>query len=194
MKEVLRDVIRLSPRNAGEGWESAIDRLGAFESRIADRAVLVGDLDDTSDQTCPTPSMKPVSGVLIHACALATLNRGMVFRISDTLSLATALWGLLLVLAAILGLRLLYTRSRLLQQWPFQYVEILAFAAMSVAAFLVFGWNARVRGVAWPHVLWLCGALFIHPFVSEPLFRAAVGMPRALRAAAPSFAGRARGV
>ena len=51
-----------------------------------------------------------------------------------------------------------------------------------------------MRGVAWPHVLWLCGALFIHPFVSEPLFRAAVGMPRALRAAVPSLAGRARGV
>ena len=57
LKEVRRDVIVLSPRNAGEGWESAIDGLGAFESRIADRAVLVGDLENTSDQTCPTPSM-----------------------------------------------------------------------------------------------------------------------------------------
>jgi CHASE2 domain-containing sensor protein len=190
---VRRDVITLRPGSGGEGWEGAIGSLAAFESKIGERAVLIGDLDDTTDQTCPTPSMRPVSGVLIHACALATLNRGMVFRISDTLSWGTVLWGLLLVLAVIVGVRLLYSRSRRLQQWPFQYIEILSFAAMSAGAFLVFGWHASARGVAWPHVLWLCGALFLHPFVSEPLFRAAVGMPRALRAAAPSRAGRAKG-
>jgi hypothetical protein len=194
LREVRRDMIRLSPRSAGEGWETAIDGLGAFESRITDRAVLIGDLEDTSDQTCPTPSMQPVSGVLIHACALATLNRGMVFRISHTLSRAAILSGALALLAAIVGLRLSYARFRPLQQWPFQHVEIFWFAALSALVFFTFRWQAGSRGVAWPHVLWVCGALVAHPFVSEPLFRAAAGMPRALRAAAPPPTGRARGV
>jgi ABC-type xylose transport system permease subunit len=137
--------------------------------------------------------MQPVSGVIIHACALATLNRGIVFRISDTLNWAIALWGLLLVLTAIVGVRVLHTRSRLLRQWPFPFIEIPAFAAMSVVVFVVFGWYATARGVAWPHVLWLCGALIVYPFVSERLFRTAVGMPGVLRAAAPILTGRVRG-
>ena len=97
-------------------------------------------------------------------------------------------------MAAIVGLRLLYTRFARMQQWPFQHVEILSFAALSVLLFFAFGWRASVRGVAWPHVLWVCGALVAYPFVSEPLFRAVAGMPRALRAAAPPLSGRARGV
>ena len=193
LKEVQRDVIKLSPKNAGEGWESAIDTLGAFEARIADRPVLVGDLEDTTDQTCPTPSMKPVPGVLIHACALATLNRGTVFRISSTLGRAATAWGVLALLAAIIGVRLVHARSRKLQQWPFRHVEMLWFTAMSVVVFLVFRWQVSVRGVAWPHVLWLCGALMAYPFVSDPFVRATAGMLRALRTATPSHAGRERG-
>ena len=193
LREVRRDIVRLSPRTAGEGWESAIDALGVFGSRIADRPVLVGDLEDTTDQTCPTPSMQPVSGVLIHACALATLNRGTVFRISNTLEPAAVAWGALALLAAIIGLRLTHLRSGKLRQWQFQRVEMLWFTAMSVIVFFIFRWQVSVRGVAWPHVLWLCGALVVYPFVSEPLVRAAAGTLRALRSAGPSRAGRERG-
>ena len=193
LREVRRDIVRLSPRTAGEGWESAIDALGVFGSRIADRPVLVGDLEDTTDQTCPTPSMQPVSGVLIHACALATLNRGTVFRISNTLEPAAVAWGALALLAAIIGLRLIHLRSGKLRQWQFQRVEMLWFTAMSVIVFFIFRWQVSVRGVAWPHVLWLCGALVVYPFVSEPLVRAAAGTLRALRSAGPSRAGRERG-
>ena len=66
-------------------------------------------------------------------------------------------------------------------------MEILFFAALSVLLFFAFGWRASVRGVAWPHVLWVCGALIAYPFVSEPLFRVAAGMPRALRHAPLRF-------
>jgi len=64
---------------------------------------------------------------------------------------------------------------------------------MSVVVFLVFRWQVSVRGVAWPHVLWLCGALMAYPFVSDPFVRATAGMLRALRTATPSHAGRERG-
>jgi hypothetical protein len=137
--------------------------------------------------------MQPVSGVLIHACALATLNRGTVFRISNTLEPAAVAWGALALLAAIIGLRLIHLRSGKLRQWQFQRVEMLWFTAMSVIVFFIFRWQVSVRGVAWPHVLWLCGALVVYPFVSEPLVRAAAGTLRALRSAGPSRAGRERG-
>ena len=193
LREVRRDVVTLSPRTAAEEWESAIDALGVFGSRIADRPVLVGDLQDAADQTCPTPSMKPVSGVLIHACALATLNRGTVFRISNTVKPAAVAWAVLAMLAAVIGVRLIHLHVGRLRQWQFQQVEMLWFTGLSVIVFLIFRWQISVRGVAWPHVLWVCGALVVYPFVSEPLVRAAAGTLRALRSAGPSRAGRERG-
>ena len=69
---------------------------------------LVGDLEDTSDQACPTPSMKPVSGVLIHACALATLNRGTIFRIAESMSWRSMLASGVLLLTVVVGVRMLY--------------------------------------------------------------------------------------
>jgi CHASE2 domain-containing sensor protein len=192
LKEASRDIIKLLPIRAGESPENAIAQpLGADDSRVADRVVLVGDLDDTSDQFCQTPGGKPLPGVLIHACSLATLNRGMLFEITGTPGWTTTLGGLFVLLAAIIGLRVFRTRSRLLQEWPFQYIEILAFGAMAILVFVVFTWQARVAGVVWPHLLWLSGALFVHPFFSEPCYRAVVAMPKVLHAAVRTVAGRA---
>jgi serine/threonine protein kinase/CHASE2 domain-containing sensor protein len=190
LKETKRNIIPV-PRRAGESRENAIAFLEDYDSRIADRVVFVGDLKDTSDQFCQTPGAEPVPGVLIHACALATLNRGMLFEITDPLSWTTILGGMFVVLAAIIGLRVFHTRSRLMQEWPFQYIEILVFGAMAILVFLVFTWHVRVAGVVWPHYLWLSGALFVHPFFSEPFYRAVVATPKVLHAAVSTVAGRA---
>jgi CHASE2 domain-containing sensor protein/predicted Ser/Thr protein kinase len=192
LKEAQRDKINLLPVRAGESRENAIaQQLGADNSRVADRVVLVGDLEDTADQFCQTPGGKPLPGVLIHACSLATLNRGMLFEVTGTPGWTSTLGGMFVLVAAIIGLRVFRTRARLLQDWPFQYIEILAFGAMAILVFLVFTWQVRAAGVVWPHLLWLSGALFIHPFFSEPFYRAVVATPKVLHAAVRTVAGRA---
>ena len=192
LKEAQRDKINLLPVRAGESRENAIaQQLGADNSRVADRVVLVGDLEDTADQFCQTPGGKPLPGVLIHACSLATLNRGMLFEITGTPGWTSTLGGMFVLVAAIIGLRVFHTRSRLLREWPFQHIEILAFGAMAILVFLVFTWQVRVAGVVWPHLLWLSGALFVHPFFSEPFYRAVVATPKVLHDAVRTVAGRA---
>jgi hypothetical protein len=187
-------VVTLWPVADGEDWEKAFAGARLPEGRIADRVVLVGDLEDTSDHSCPTPSMKPVSGVLIHACSLATLNRGMVFQVTDALGWTTVIGGAFVLAAAIVGLRLLYARSKPLQEWPYQYLEIPFFGTLALVLFVVFDWRVRNRGVVWPHTMWLCGALLAHPFVSEPLCRAVASTGALVRTAARTLTGRRRGV
>jgi predicted Ser/Thr protein kinase len=191
LKEVRQDVITLAQDGNGDS-DAAIAGLREHAARIGDRVVLVGDLEDTADHSCPTPSMKPVSGVLIHACSLATLNRGMVFQVTDALPWSTALVGGLLLLVVIVGLRALYTISAPLREWPFQYLEILAFGGLALGLFILFDWRVRARGFVWPHTLWLCGALAAHPFVSDPLFRTLASVGGIARAAASSLTGRGR--
>jgi predicted Ser/Thr protein kinase len=194
LNHIRQDVVTLWPVADGEDWEKAFAGARLPEGRIADRVVLVGDLEDTSDHSCPTPSMKPVSGVLIHACSLATLNRGMVFQVTDALGWTTVIGGAFVLAAAIVGLRLLYARSKPLQEWPYQYLEIPFFGTLALVLFVVFDWRVRNRGVVWPHTMWLCGALLAHPFVSEPLCRAVASTGALVRTAARTLTGRRRGV
>ena len=153
------------------GFQAPIAGLAAYRSRVANRAVLVGDLEDAVDHSCPAPGMTAVSGVLIHACALATLNRGLVFHLADTPGLPSVASGIFLLVAFIVALRVGYHRVPALHRWSFQYVEILAFGSLSIAASLAFIWRLQAQGVVWPDCLWLCGALVAHPFVTEPLYR-----------------------
>ncbi len=138
--------------------------------------------------------MPPVAGIYIHACSLATLNRGVLFKIAETPSRTAIAVGVCLLVAGIVGLRVLYARSPLLHAWPFQQLEILAFGTCAVLLFLGFSWWVRWPGVVWPSYLWVCAALFIHPFVSEPVCRALAAAPGVLRATGASLAARARGV
>ena len=194
LKAVQQDHITLTPASESEDPEKTIAALAAHDSRIADRLVLIGDLEDTADHSCLTPGLTPVPGIYVHACSLATLSRGVLFKITGTPSLTALVIGASLLLAAIVGLRVLYARAPLLHAWPFQQVEILAFGLASVLLFVGFSWRIRWPGVVWPSYLWLCGALFIHPFVSEPLYRALAAAPGVLRAIGATLAARARGV
>jgi serine/threonine protein kinase len=192
LQELRRDTVTLTPAVAGEGPADTVRQLATFASRIADRVVLVGDLDDTSDQLCYTPGMKPLSGVLIHACSLATLNRGLLFEATDTLN-RTTVWGAgAFLLVVIVGLRVMHTRSPLLRAWPYQHLEILVFAGLSVALLLLFRWQFRKNGAVWPHFMWGSVALLVYPFV-DSVYRALVAAPGMARATALTLAGRPEG-
>jgi hypothetical protein len=192
LKELRRDTISLSPRTAGESPADTIAQLGAHGSRIADRIVLVGDLDDTSDQLCYTPGMKPLPGVLIHACSLATLNRGMPLEATDTIGRRSVVGAALGLVVAIVLLRAFHTRSPLLRAWPYEYLEILLFGLLALALCGYFRWQVRSHGAVWPHFLWVSAALFLYPF-SASVCRALVAAPGMARAAVLTLSGRARG-
>jgi hypothetical protein len=192
LKELRRDILTLTPTRADESAADTVAQLAAYGSRIADRVIFVGDLKDTSDHLCYTPGMTPLPGVLIHACSLATLNRGMFLEATDTLGRRTVLGAGLFLVALIVLLRAVHTRSPLLRAWPFQYVEIVVFGFLSIALFLSFRWQLRANGAVWPHFLWVSGALFLYPF-AESVYRAVAAVPGMLRATALTFAGRARG-
>jgi serine/threonine protein kinase len=192
LKEIRKDVISLSPANPGESPEQTIGYLKAFEAKIADRIVLLGDLEDATDQFCPTSERKPLPGLLIHACSVATLNRGLLWEIHETLRPALAAGIILLVLVGIVGSRLLHTYSKVWRAWDFPRIEILTFVSMSILVFLIFKWQISASEIIWPHFLWICGALFIHPFLTEPFCRACVGLTKMLHSSVLGFVGRAR--
>jgi hypothetical protein len=193
LKELRRNVIRVpSSGTIAERSHLIVTYLDAHGPSIADRVVLVGDLEDTSDQVCYTQGMKPLPGVLVHACSLATLNRGMLLERTGTFS-RRATWSLsVLLVAVILGLRLMHTVSPGLRKWPYEHLEIIVFTFLSLAVFVVCRWVARTSGVVWPNVLWISAALALYPF-AEPALRAFISAPKIVRAALRPFAGRLRG-
>jgi len=193
LKEIQKGVISLSPVNPGDSPERTISYLMKyFEAKIADRIVLLGDLDDATDRLCPTALLKPLPGLLIHACSIATLNRGLLLEIHDTLRPALAVEIILLVLVGIFGSRLLHTYSPIWRAWDYQYIEILAFGSMSILVFLIFKWQISASEIIWPDFLWISGALFIHPFLTEPFYRACVGLTKILHSFVLASVGRAR--
>jgi hypothetical protein len=180
LKELRREVVRISPRNEANRAGDIVAQLEAQSARFADRVVLVGDLEDTSDQLCYTQGMKPLPGILIHACSLATLNRGMLFEPHDFNR--TAKWALCgIVCLMILGLRVIHTNSRILRGWSYQHLEIVVFVLMSVAVIVACRWLAWSSGIVWPNFLWVAAALALFP-LSEPFYRIAVATPQMLRA------------
>ena len=146
LKEVRRDTIKL---DGGDGADIPA-QLRAHRSKIADRMVLIGDLEDTSDQLCDIPGTKPLSGVLIHACSLATLNRGMLFELTDVLSPAASWTILSCLIGLIVGVRVIHAASPRLRAWPYEHLEILVFGSMAIAVIVVCRGLAQTSGVVWP--------------------------------------------
>jgi serine/threonine protein kinase len=192
LRDLRRDVIKLPPLSGADPGVTIVSYLDAHAASIADRTVLVGDLEDTSDQVCYTPGMRPLPGVLVHACSLATLNRGMLLEPSGTISRA-AVWTLsLLVVAVIVALRVSHALWPRLRRWRQQDLEIVVFVPLSLGALLAFRWLAASSGVVWPNFLWFAGGLASYPFAASAI-RAFIAAPGIVRAAASSVDGRVRG-
>lgn len=165
----------------------------ANAGRIRNRIVLIADLEDVQDQFCYTPHHKPLPGALIHACSIATLNRGMYREIQGTLSLDFEVGIVVFLILAIVAVRLVHTYYRPLHQWDYQYIEILAFTAMALLIYGAFKWRIRDVERVWPDFLWVSAALFIHPFLTEPFYRTCAALPKMVLAFARSFARRESG-
>ena len=74
----------------------------------------------------------------------------------------------LFVLSGILSIRLFHTYSKVLREWDYHYLEILAFAYVSLVIYFVFRWEMRSLRVYWPDFLWVSVGLFICPFITGP--------------------------
>jgi CHASE2 domain-containing sensor protein len=181
LDELRQEIVTLRPPDGGSIGPVA-QQLAAHRARIADRLVLVGDLEDTSDHLCYTPRLKPLPGVLVHACALATWNRGMLFQPRTTVSGAAVGGFVGLVLAVIVGLRVLHDRSALLRVVQHQHLEMVIFVALAAAVVLVARWLATTHGIVWPSFIWVAAALAVYP-LSESFYRAAIAVPRLARVA-----------
>ncbi|HXR16402.1 MAG TPA: CHASE2 domain-containing protein [Terriglobales bacterium] len=170
LKEIRKEIITLE--NASS--------IQAFRSRIQNRVVLLGDLEDSGDQLCQLPHQKPLSGLLIHACSVATLNRapnrGMLRELDQRVGWKLRLVIALFVLGGIVGTRLVHAYSPHLSQWDFHYLEILTFAAMSAIIYFVFSWELRKLAVYWPDFFWISLALFLYPFLAEPFYRLCIAV------------------
>lgn len=186
LKELRRDTIKLA------GGADIAAQLATNRAKIADRVVLIGDLEDTSDHLCYT-GMEPLPGALVHASSLATLNRGVLFEPTDRLGPAAAWATFPLFVGFVVGLRLIHTTSRRLRAWPYEHLEILAFVSMAAAVVVLSRWLAQTSGVVWPYFLWVSGGLILYPFAGS-LYRAVVTASGMLRASLPPAASRLEGV
>jgi len=182
LKELRRDVLALPTAPHADQSSAVVAHLRAHSARIADRLVLVGDLEDTSDQVCYTQGMKPLPGVLVHACSLATLNRGTLLQATGSLDRRGA-WALAAVIVAvIIGLRVAHTFSSPFRELPFEYFEIIVFSLLALVVVLACRWVARTHGIVWPHFVWVSGGLALYA-VATPVVRACAATPGILHAA-----------
>jgi hypothetical protein len=161
----------------------------AFGSKIQNRVILLGDLEDASDQFCAIPQQRPLSGALIHACSVATLNRRMLLReVNEMVGWKLRLTIAIFVLSGVLGIRLVHAYSKLVHEWDYHYLEILTFGIMSIVVYLIFAWEMRNLILYWPDFLWISAALFICPFIAEPFYRACAAVPKVLHEFVLTFA------
>jgi hypothetical protein len=152
-------------------------------SKFKGRQVLIGDLGDRLDHTCVPGRPWPVSGVLIHACSLATLNKGLFLGVTPSqgwtykLIVLFAAWCILLGLE--IGEALRRSRGRALSgsgaptlgDWNHEAIEILFFSTIAFLTYVAATWMVASKRYFWPDFLWIVLTLFLHPFMTEPFFR-----------------------
>jgi CHASE2 domain-containing sensor protein len=186
LKDLRSETIKLT---AGPESDLAA-QLGTNRARIADRIVLIGDLEDTSDHLCLT-GMDPLPGALVHASSLVTLNRGVLFESTQPLSPAVAWGAALLLIATIVALRQAHARSKRLRPLPYDHLELLVFVALALVVVAACRWLATTTGLIVPYFLWISAGLIVYPLAGA-LSRSGFGLLGIVRGAALT-ANRARG-
>ena len=141
--------------------------LQQWENAIARRSVLIGDLSDTEDLRCTAHRQEPVSGVLIHACALATLNRGLLWHVNEATNLLCDL-GLIFVIIATTGfVRHIQVFTPRMSGTNAHAMEILVCGCASFAVLTVSMLFIQISHFFWPDFLWLVAGYFLHPYFGE---------------------------
>jgi CHASE2 domain-containing sensor protein len=138
-------------------WEDKIDR----------RTVLVGDLSDVDDSRCTALRPEPLPGVLIHACAFATLDRGLLWHIEQRTSFLCDLGLLLFVIAGVGSVRHAQVYVQALSGLDAHAVEILSFVGAAILVLFVSVVFIGISHFFWPEFLWIALGFFLHPYLAE---------------------------
>lgn len=178
LKEIRRNIISLALPTGELSSELEI-QLAAHRSRIADRVILVGDLEDATDQQCIITNRRPLPGALIHASALATWNKNTLFEPARTLGRKTMLGMAVFLGLMIVGLRAAHAIMPRVRDRPFQHLEAIVFTLLAVTVVVASKWLASSSGVVWPNFFWFSAGLALYP-LTEPLYGALVAVPKML--------------
>jgi hypothetical protein len=129
------------------------------------RIVLIGDLADVRDQFCAVVRDRPLPGIFMHASAIATLTHGLFLEADEAWTLRIEITLMVLIGIGIALIKKIHGVSA----WRYEYIEILAYAVLSVIVLIFSTLLIRASGVYWRGFLWVSAALFIHPLITNPL-------------------------
>lgn len=143
------------------------EHLRYYGDQIQGHVVLVGDLRDSADANCIGQSRAPVPGVLIHACAFASLTHGRLLEIDKATSHRYDLYLFVIVATLLSGARALQLFWRRGVDFDLQALEIVLYATAAVAVFAGCFFFSRISRLFWPDFLWVSAALFFQPYFAE---------------------------
>jgi CHASE2 domain-containing sensor protein len=141
--------------------------LEAYKDKIKDHVVLIGDVGRGEDKFALAHTTDLVPGVLIHACSLMTLRNGPL-RYVDALrsiSLDVILSFASLLLLCFVALIIHFKHPNLAA------AEMLCSWIVALLVFILCYWWIGWAGIFWPDYLWISFALFIAPYLADPLWR-----------------------
>jgi hypothetical protein len=159
--------------------------LAAWRDRIEGRVVLVGDVRDDADMRCTSSGVEPVAGVLVHASALATLDRGLLGYLDEW---ETFLYDLLCLLGAFSIVHLTRSSSRFAGVKR-HHAEMICYGGVAACIVAVSVVLIRTFGVFWPDFMWIAFGFFIQPYVNDMLTMIALGLRRGFLAPNPATRG-----
>jgi serine/threonine protein kinase len=141
--------------------------LAQWADQIDGRVVLIGDLHEAEDSRSIPGLTEPVAGVIIHAAALATLNRGLLRYIDEK----TSRWFEVALFVCVLGTlgALQYAQSTVprLRRVDADDMEIVSAAC---ATLVVLAMSIGFLGLThffWPDFLWIAVAFLLWPYVGR---------------------------
>jgi class 3 adenylate cyclase/CHASE2 domain-containing sensor protein len=144
--------------------------LKAFEDKIKDNVVLIGDVAYGEDKFALAHTIQPISGILIHACSLMTLRKGPLRYVdqrgSIILDLILSLTSLLIV--AVLPF-IIHAKNTEIE--PSVQANKKICLAVAILIFWVCDLWIGAAKVFWPDFLWISIGLFLNPFLADPLWR-----------------------
>jgi CHASE2 domain-containing sensor protein len=138
-----------------------------YGEQIQGRVVLVGDLRDSADANCTGQSRTPVAGVLVHACAFASLTHGRLLEIDRATSRRYDVYLFAIVTALLSGARALQMFRRGGVHFNLHVLEIALYTTAAVAVFGGCFFFLHVTRLFWPDFLWISTALFFQPYFAE---------------------------
>jgi CHASE2 domain-containing sensor protein len=138
-----------------------------YADQIQRRVVLIGDLRDSNDGNCIGQTLTPISGVLIHACAFASLTHGRLTQIDKAAGLKYDTYLFVFITALLGGVRALQIFSQRFVNFDLHVVEVALYTTAAVAVFTGCFIFLRFSRLFWPDFLWISTALFFQPYFAE---------------------------